>query len=125
MNKQLDLLQYAETINAKYPEVSKELVMKIIENAPRKIDTTEYELAFLSEQKLGLSRKYFSNAYRNNVDIKANLVKEGSFIYVKLDCEIKKLLDERYICCKITHDEVDLYDHTISLTKNTLLGFYK
>ena len=120
-----DLLDYAGEITAKYPEVSKKIVLEILENAPQKIDKKAYELAFVVQQKLGLSCKYFSNAYRNKTDIKADIIKEGTFLFVKLDCDIKKLLDENYICCKITQEESDSFIHTIWLTKNTLLGFYK
>jgi len=120
-----NLSEYADTISAKYPNVSKKIVLDILNNIPSKIDSKEYELAFMVEQKLGLSSKYFSNAYRNKIDIKAKILKQQNFIYVKLDYEIIKLLSDEYICCKITPEESDSYDKTISLTKNTLLGFYK
>ena len=120
-----DLLEYAGEVTAKYPEVSKKIILEILENAPQKIDKKEYELAFVVQQKLGLSSGYFSKACTRKIDIKADIVKEGTFLFVKLDYEIKRLLDDGFICCKITQDEADSFLHTIWLTKNTLLGFYK
>lgn len=120
-----DLLEYADSITAKYPEVSKNIILDILNNAPNKVDKKEYELAFVVQQRLGLSASYFSQAYKRKVDIKATIVKEGTYLFVKLDCDIKKLLDDNYICCKITQEESDCFEHTVALTKNTLLGFYK
>lgn len=120
-----DLLDYADIISAKYPTVSKDIVLEIINNIPPKINTKEYETAYTVQQRLGLSSGYFSDALRKAVEIKADIVKQGSFLYVKLDCEIKRLLDEEYICCKISKEESDSFDYAIALTKNTLLGFYK
>lgn len=120
-----DLLEYANVVSAKYPEVSKKMALDILNNIPSKIDTKEYELAFMVEQKLGLSSGYFSKAYRRKIDIKAEIVKQQNFIYVKLDCELKQLLAEGYICCKIYAGERDNFDKSILFTKNTLLGFYK
>ena len=37
----------------------------------------------------------------------------------------KKLLEQNYICCKITKEEANEFEIVVSLTKNTLLGFYK
>ena len=120
-----ELEKYIEEVGVKYPELSKSIVLDILNNIPNKINMDDYKSAFLIEKQLGLSSSYFSMAYRRDTDIKAHIVKQNNFIYVRLDTEIKKLLEDKYICCKITREESDSFEHTISLTKNTLLGFYK
>lgn len=116
------LLPYASGIEKKY-NIDTGIVKDILSNLPSlKVD---YELAFIVEKKLGLRPKYFSNAYSRGYWIKADMFKEHEHLYVKLDDEIKKLLDNNYICCKITKEEINEFDYAIQLTKNTLLGFYK
>lgn len=116
------LLDYANLIEKKH-KIKPEVIRDILSNLPSlKIG---YELAFIVEKKLGLKSKYFSNAYNKGYEIKADMFKENEHIFVKLDDDIKKLLDENYICCKIDKDESSEFDFVISLTKNTLLGFYK
>lgn len=116
------LLDYANQIEKKY-NIDSGVVKEILSNLPSlKIG---YELAFIVEKKLGLRSKYFSDAYSKGYSIKADMFKEHDHLYVKLDDQIKKLLENNYICCKISKDEISEFDFVISLTKNTLLGFYK
>ncbi len=116
------LLDYANQIEKKY-NIDSSVVKEILSNLPSlKIG---YELAFIVEKKLGLRSKYFSDAYSKGYSIKADMFKEHEHLYVKLDDQIKKLLENNYICCKISKDEISEFDFVISLTKNTLLGFYK
>ena len=123
MKIEKDLTTYADIVTAKYPELCKELVLEILTNAPAR--NTEYELAYLVQKQLGLSDSYFSKAYTRNIDIKAHIIKDGSFLFVKLDKEIKDLLSAGYICCKIFDKHDKNYDYTIQFTKNIVLGFYK
>lgn len=116
------LLDYANQIEKKY-NIDSSVVKEILSNLPSlKIG---YELAFIVEKKLGLNSGYFNVAYRKGYEIKADMFKEHEHLYVKLNDQIKKLLEQNYICCKISKDEIDEFDFAISLTKNTLLGFYK
>lgn len=116
------LLDYAVEIEKKH-NINSEVVKDILSNLP--YIKVGYELAFIVEKKLGLRAKYFSDAYSKGYSIKADMFKEHEHLYVKLDDDIKKLLEQNYICCKINKDESNEYDFVISLTKNTLLGFYK
>lgn len=116
------LLDYAAEIEKKH-NINSDVVKDILSNLP--YIKSGYELAFIVEKKLGLSPRYFSVAYSKAYSIKADMFKEHDHLYVKLDDDIKKLLEQNYICCKINKDEVSEYDYVISLTKNTLLGFYK
>lgn len=116
------LLDYAHEVEKKH-NINSDVVKDILSNLP--FIKIGYELAFIVEKKLGLSPRYFSVAYSKGYSIKADMFKEHEHLYVKLDDDIKKLLEQNYICCKITKEESDEYDYVISLTKNTLLGFYK
>lgn len=116
------LLDYANEIEKKY-KIDGEIVKEILSNLPSLKDG--YELAFIVEKKLGLNSGYFNVAYRKGYEIKADMFKEHEHLYVKLNDQIKKLLEQNYICCKISKDEIKEFDFAISLTKNTLLGFYK
>lgn len=124
MNTQ-SLQQYIEEVSVKYPSVSKKLILEIVSNVPRRKEDTKYSLAFAIQQQLGLNNSYFSIAHKRNTSLKAHVIKEGSFLFVKLDKEIQNLLDEGYICCKITADEVEDFDYTVQFSSQTLLGFYK
>lgn len=84
-----------------------------------------YIVSSILEKILGLNRGFFSNCYSKKYDIKAVMIKEDSFLFVKLNDEIVNLLNDGYISCKISKSEIDNFDYTIYLTKNTLLGFYK
>ena len=116
------LLDYANKIEKKY-KIDGEIVKEILSNLPSLKDG--YELAFIVEKKLGLNSGYFNVAYRKGYEIKADMFKEHEHLSVKLNDQIKKLLEQNYICCKINKEEIDEYDFVIPLTKNTLLGFYK
>lgn len=116
------LLDYANQIEKKY-NIDSEIVKDILSNLPSlKIG---FELAFIVEKKLGLNSGYFNVAYRKGYEIKADMYKEHDHLYVKLNDDVKKLLDANYICCKISKGEEQEFDYVIALTKNTLLGFYK
>ena len=116
------LLDYANQIEKKY-NIDSEIVKDILSNLPSlKIG---FELAFIVEKKLGLSAGYFNVAFRKRYEIKADMYKEHDHLYVKLNDDVKKLLDANYICCKINKGEEQEFDYVIALTKNTLLGFYK
>ncbi len=116
------LFDYAIDSSKKY-NIDVDVVKDILSNLPN--IKLGYELAFIVEKKLGLRAKYFSDAYSKGYSIKADMFKEHDHLYVKLDEDIKKLLERNYICGKITKEEADEFEIVISLTKNTLLGFYK
>ena len=116
------LLDYAAEVKKKH-NIKSEVIKDILSNLP--YIKVGYELAFIVEKKLGLRSRYFSEAYSKGYSIKADMFKEHEHLYVKLDDDIKKLLEQNYICCKISKDEVDEFEVVIALTKNTLLGFYK
>ena len=116
------LFDYAIDSSKKY-NIDVDVVKDILSNLPNiKIG---YELAFIVEKKLGLRAKYFSDAFSKGYSIKADMFKEHDHLYVKLDDDIKRLLEQNYICCKITKEESNEFEIVVSLTKNTLLGFYK
>ena len=116
------LFDYAIDSSKKY-NIDVDVVKDILSNLPNiKIG---YELAFIVEKKLGLRAKYFSDAFSKGYSIKADMFKEHDHLYVKLDDDIKRLLEQNYICCKITKEEANEFEIVVSLTKNTLLGFYK
>ena len=116
------LFDYAIDSSKKY-NIDVDVVKDILSNLPNiKIG---YELAFIVEKKLGLRAKYFSDAFSKGYSIKADMFKKHDHLYVKLDDDIKKLLEQNYICCKITKEESNEFEIVVSLTKNTLLGFYK
>ncbi len=116
------LFDYAIDSSKKY-NIDVDVVKDILSNLPNiKIG---YELAFIVEKKLGLRAKYFSDAFSKGYSIKADMFKEHDHLYVKLDDDIKRLLEQNYICCKITKEEANEFEVVVSLTKNTLLGFYK
>ena len=117
-----DLLDYAIEIEKKH-SIDASIVRDILSNLPH--NKAGYELAFIVEKKLGLSSRYFSVAYSKDYSIKAHIIKDNDHLYIKLDDDIKKLLEQNYICCKINKEESNDYDVVIALTKNTLLGFYK
>lgn len=116
------LFDYAIDSSKKH-NIDVDVVKDILSNLPN--IKLGYELAFIVEKKLGLRAKYFSDAYSKGYSIKADMFKEHDHLYVKLDEDIKKLLEQNYICCKITKEEANEFEIVISLTKNTLLGFYK
>lgn len=110
-----------------YPNISKEIIEDIVRKTHSRIlKINEFESACSVELKLGLCSGYFSKAFnRGTSEIKAIIIKDGSRLKIKLDDEIKRLLDNDFICCKIKKDDINNFQHTINLTKNTLLGFYK
>lgn len=116
------LFDYAVDSSKKH-NIDVDVIKDILSNLPN--IKLGYELAFIVEKKLGLNSKYFSVAYSKGYSIKADMFKEHDHLYVKLDDDIKKLLEQNYICCKITKEEVNEFEIVIPLTKNTLLGFYK
>lgn len=116
------LFDYAKESSKKH-NIDVNVVKDILSNLPN--IKLGYELAFIVEKKLGLRAKYFSDAYSKGYSIKADMFKEHDHLYVKLDEDIKKLLEQNYICCKITKEEANEFEVVIPLTKNTLLGFYK
>lgn len=116
------LFDYAIDSSKKY-NIDVDVVKDILSNLPN--IKLGYELAFIVEKKLGLRAKYFSDAYSKGYSIKADMFKEHDHLYVKLDDDIKRLLEQNYICCKISKEEANEFEIVISLTKNTLLGFYK
>lgn len=111
------------TAATKKHDVSEEIVLDILSNYP-KINHKDYEPAFVVEKKLGLKRSFFSSAYTKQTSIKAQLDKYYNHIYVKLDDDIKQLLDQGHVCQVIKQCDIKLYKTTIRFTKNTLLGFY-
>lgn len=116
------LFDYAHKTSKKH-NIDVDVVKDILSNLPN--IKLGYELAFIVEKKLGLNSKYFSVAYSKGYSIKADMLKEHEHLYVKLNDDIKKLLEQNYICCKITKEESNEFEIVVSLTKNTLLGFYK
>lgn len=116
------LFDYAKESSKKH-NIDVDVVKDILSNLP--YIKVGYELAFIVEKKLGLRAKYFSDAYSKGYSIKADMFKEHDHLYVKLDDDIKRLLEQNYICCKISKEEANEFEIVISLTKNTLLGFYK
>ena len=116
------LFDYAIDSSKKH-NIDVDVVKDILSNLPN--IKLGYELAFIVEKKLGLRAKYFSDAYSKGYSIKADMFKEHDHLYVKLDDDIKRLLEQNYICCKISKEEANEFEIVISLTKNTLLGFYK
>lgn len=116
------LFDYAVDSSKKY-NIDVDVVKDILSNLPN--IKLGYELAFIVEKKLGLRSRYFSEAFSKGYSIKADMFKEHDHLYVKLDDDIKRLLEQNYICCKITKEESNEFEIVVSLTKNTLLGFYK
>ena len=116
------LFDYAKESSKKH-NIDVGVVKDILSNLPN--IKLGYELAFIVEKKLGLRAKYFSDAFSKGYSIKADMFKEHDHLYVKLDDDIKRLLEQNYICCKITKEEANEFEIVVSLTKNTLLGFYK
>lgn len=116
------LFDYAKESSKKH-NIDVDVVKDILSNLPN--IKLGYELAFIVEKKLGLRSRYFSEAYSKGYSIKADMFKEHDHLYIKLDDDIKKLLEQNYICCKITKEEANEFEVVVSLTKNTLLGFYK
>ena len=116
------LFDYAKESSKKH-NIDVDVVKDILSNLPN--IKLGYELAFIVEKKLGLRAQYFSDAYSKGYSIKADMFKEHDHLYVKLDDDIKRLLEQNYICCKISKEEANEFEIVISLTKNTLLGFYK
>lgn len=116
------LFDYAVDSSKKH-NIDVDVVKDILSNLPN--IKLGYELAFIVEKKLGLRAKYFSDAFSKGYSIKADMFKEHDHLYVKLDDDIKRLLEQNYICCKITKEESNEFEIVVSLTKNTLLGFYK
>lgn len=116
------LFDYAIDSSKKY-NIDVDVVKDILSNLPN--IKLGYELAFIVEKKLGLRSRYFSEAFSKGYSIKADMFKEHDHLYVKLDDDIKRLLEQNYICCKITKEESNEFEIVVSLTKNTLLGFYK
>ncbi len=116
------LFDYAKESSKKH-NIDVDVVKDILSNLPN--IKLGYELAFIVEKKLGLRAKYFSDAFSKGYSIKADMFKEHDHLYVKLDDDIKRLLEQNYICCKITKEEANEFEVVVSLTKNTLLGFYK
>ena len=116
------LFDYAKESSKKH-NIDVDVVKDILSNLPN--IKLGYELAFIVEKKLGLRAKYFSDAFSKGYTIKADMFKEHDHLYVKLDDDIKRLLEQNYICCKITKEEANEFEIVVSLTKNTLLGFYK
>ncbi|MDS1371042.1 hypothetical protein [Aliarcobacter butzleri] len=120
----LQLQIQIDLLTSKYPTVDKEIVKNIVFTVLGS-RTQGFIPAFEVEKTLGLNKGYFSKAHSCSYEIKATIIKDESNLLVKLDDEINKLLQEGYICCKIDRSELEHFDVTISLTKNTLLGFYK
>lgn len=116
------LFDYAKESSKKH-NIDVDVVKDILSNLPN--IKLGYELAFIVEKKLGLRAKYFSDAFSKGYSIKADMFKKHDHLYVKLDDDIKRLLEQNYICCKITKEEANEFEIVVSLTKNTLLGFYK
>ena len=116
------LFDYAKESSKKH-NIDVDVVKDILSNLPN--IKLGYELAFIVEKKLGLRAKYFSDAFSKGYSIKADMFKEHDHLYIKLDDDIKRLLEQNYICCKITKEEANEFEIVVSLTKNTLLGFYK
>lgn len=116
------LNDYALESSKKY-NVNVDVVKDILSSLPN--IKSGYELGFIVEKKLGLRAKYFSDAFSKGYSMKADMFKQHDHLYVRLDDDIKELLEQNYICCKINKDESNEYDFVIPLTKNTLLGFYK
>ena len=116
------LFDYAIDSSKKH-NIDVDVVKDILSNLPN--IKLGYELAFIVEKKLGLRSRYFSEAYSKGYSIKADMFKEHDHLYIKLDDDIKRLLEQNYICCKITKEEANEFEIVVSLTKNTLLGFYK
>ena len=118
--------KFSKSIANEYTSIPSSIIEDIVIKTYQEFNSTEeFEYANKLERILGLSNGYFSSALRKNTDIKALIVKEGCFIKVKLDFEIKKFLNDGYICCKINSKEKESFDYTINLTRNILLGFYK
>jgi len=120
-----DLMSYIEIIESKYPDINPTTIADIVSNVPLIKRVDGFELAFVVEKKLGLNRSYFAKALARETDLKATVVKEYEHIFVKLDSDIKQLLNDNYICCRIDKEDVEAFDYVVSLSKRTLLGFYK
>ena len=116
------LFDYAIDSSKKH-NIDVDVMKDILSNLPN--IKLGYELAFIVEKKLGLRSRYFSEAFSKGYSIKADMFKKHDHLYVKLDDDIKRLLEQNYICCKITKEEANEFEIVVSLTKNTLLGFYK
>jgi len=72
-----------------------------------------------------LNREYFRIAYKKNTQLNAELIHQHGFIFVKVPDEIRKLIEDGFISCKITYDDKAEYHHKFQLSKNCIIGFWK
>lgn len=120
-----ELTKYIEDVSIKYPEANKNMIKDIANDIFRKMNKDNYKPSWIVANQLGLNPKYFSIAHSRKSELKAKIIKKNNFLYVKLDEDIQSLLNDGFICCKITKEEMKSFDTTIFFSKNTLLGFYK
>ena len=73
----------------------------------------------------GLNREYFRVAIKKNTKLNVETIEQHGFIFVKVPTNIRKLIEEGFITCKIDCNDTAAYHYKYKLSKNCTIGFWK
>ena len=73
----------------------------------------------------GLNREYFRVALKKNTKVNVELMEQNGFVFVKVPADIRKLIEDGFISCKIDCNDQADYHHKYELSKNCKIGFWK
>lgn len=73
----------------------------------------------------GLNRHYFSRAYKENINVNVQMRDINGFVFVKVPHDVRALIDQGFISCKIEKEDTAIYVHRYELSKNCTIGFWK
>lgn len=72
-----------------------------------------------------LNRQYFLVAYKKKRNINVQLRELNGFVFVKVPCDIRSLIDQGFIARKIEQDDATEYEHRFELSKDCVIGFWR